>query len=290
MSQHNMAAKCLVFALGTAILLSGCQSPDPKSGDETAVTSGQEQVDPALTSPPDNNKQGAANGEGQGEAGSASTDDAASVAAKLKSEYGLSSTIEQQGDKAVVTNPESILVVVNKERYLPDGYEPPDLVEPNVKFSFEEAHEKRHLRKEAAEALEEMFKQAKDEGITLHAVSGYRSFKRQQSLFNHYVDTQGKEYAARVSAVPGTSEHQTGLTMDLSSPSVGDVLEEVFGDSKEGKWVAEHAHESGFIIRYPKDGESITGYVYEPWHVRYVGKEAAKAIYDGKLTLEQLLQ
>lgn len=285
MSQHSMTAKCLVFALGTAILLSGCQSTD-----KAAVTSGQEQVDPALTPAPDNNKQGEGSGEGQGENGSANTDDTTSVTAKLKSEYGLSSTIEQQGDKAVVTNPESILVVVNKERYLPDGYEPPDLVEPNVKFSFEEAHEKRHMRKEAAEALEEMFKQAKEEGVTLHAVSGYRSFKRQESLFSHYVNTQGKEYAARVSAVPGTSEHQTGLTMDLSSPSVGDVLEEVFGDSDEGKWVAEHAHEFGFIIRYPKDGESITGYVYEPWHVRYVGKEAAKAAYDGKLTLEQLLQ
>lgn len=281
MNQNRMAVRCLIAALGAALLLSGCQA---SSSSQTGTPqSGQTEVDPALTpSPgPDNS---ADPGSDTGNEG------AVDAIAQMKAEFALANTVQEVDGRAIVTNEESNMVVVNKQRYLPDGYEPPDLVEPNVKFSFDEPHEKRHMRKEAAEALEALFAGAEQEGITLNAVSGYRSYQRQQSLFNHYVETQGKEYASRVSAVPGTSEHQTGLAIDVSSPSVGNVLEEVFGDSEEGKWLAEHAHEYGFIIRYPKDGESITGYVYEPWHIRYVGKEAAEAIYSEGTTLEQFLQ
>ncbi|MBG9795404.1 peptidase M15 [Paenibacillus dendritiformis] len=286
MNQNRMAVRCLIAALGAALLLSGCQASSsgqagaPQSG---APQSGQTEVDPALTPSPDP--------EPSAESGiDTDKEGAIDAIAQMKSEFALANTVQEVDGRAVVTNQESIMVVVNKERYLPDGYEPPDLVEPNVKFSFDEPHEKRHMRKEAAEALEALFAGAEQDGITLNAVSGYRSYQRQQSLFNHYVETQGKEYASRVSAVPGTSEHQTGLAIDVSSPSVGNVLEEVFGDSEEGKWLAEHAHEYGFIIRYPKDGESITGYVYEPWHIRYVGKDAAEAIYNEGTTLEQFLQ
>lgn len=281
MNQNRMAVRCLIAALGAALLLSGCQA---SSSSQTGTPqSGQTEVDPALTpSPgPDNS---ADPGSDTGNEG------AVDAIVQMKAEFALANTVQEVDGRAIVTNEESNMVVVNKQRYLPDGYEPPDLVEPNVKFSFDEPHEKRHMRKEAAEALEALFAGAEQEGITLNAVSGYRSYQRQQSLFNHYVETQGKEYASRVSAVPGTSEHQTGLAIDVSSPSVGNVLEEVFGDSEEGKWLAEHAHEYGFIIRYPKDGESITGYVYEPWHIRYVGKEAAEAIYSEGTTLEQFLQ
>ncbi|MCE5168572.1 M15 family metallopeptidase [Paenibacillus profundus] len=287
MSQNGMAAKCIVFAMGTAILLSGCQAADNKAAEGTSAQSGQEQVNPALT-PSQNKEQGNENDTDSGENVSNETEQDA--VAQMKSQYALAATTEETDGKAVVTNADSTMVVVNKQRYLPDGYEPSDLVEPNVKFSFAEEHEKRHLRKEAADALESLFAQAEQDGITLNAVSGYRSYKRQKSLFNHYVDTQGEEYASRVSAIPGTSEHQTGLAIDVSSPSVNNVLEEEFGDSTEGKWLAEHAHEFGFIIRYPKDGEGITGYVYEPWHIRYVGKDAAEEIYKQGTTLEQFLQ
>ncbi|WP_042227000.1 M15 family metallopeptidase [Paenibacillus popilliae] len=281
MNQNRMAVRCLSATLGVALLLSGCQTSSSSQGG--TPQSGQTEVDPALTPSPDPDNS-ADHGIGTGNEGAVDT------IARMKSEFALANTVQEVDGRAVVTNEESIMVVVNKQRYLPDGYEPPDLVEPNVKFSFDEPHEKRHMRKEAAEALEALFAGAEQDGITLNAVSGYRSYQRQQSLFNHYVETQGKEYASRVSAVPGTSEHQTGLAIDVSSPSVGNVLEEVFGDSEEGKWLAEHAHEYGFIIRYPKDGESITGYVYEPWHIRYVGKEAAEAIYSEGPTLEQFLQ
>ena len=98
---------------------------------------------------------------------------------------------------------------------------------------------------------------------------------------------QREAEANRVSAVPGTSEHQTGLTIDVSSPSAGNALEEAFGHTEEGQWLAQRAPEFGFIIRYPEGAEDITGYVYEPWHIRYVGKDLAPDIADSGLTLEE---
>lgn len=196
----------------------------------------------------------------------------------------LQTTVDSQ---SVVTNAQAMTVIVNKQRSLPEGYEPSDLVEPNVPFSFEGPHEKRHMRKEGAEALEKLFAGAKADGIELRAVSGYRSYKRQVSIYNNNVKTKGEEYASRVSAVPGRSEHQTGLAIDVSSPSVGNVLEEVFGSSKEGKWLDEHAAEYGFIIRYPQGEEDKTGYVYEPWHIRYVGADLAPDVVKSGLTLEE---
>ncbi|WDH99151.1 D-alanyl-D-alanine carboxypeptidase family protein [Paenibacillus urinalis] len=205
----------------------------------------------------------------------------------LRAASSLQSTVEVIGDKNVVTNPEAITVIVNKERSLPDGYEPTDLVEPDVPFSFDEPHQKRHLRQEAADALEELFAAAEEDNIELRAVSGYRSYDRQVAVFNSSVERNGEEYALRVSAQPGKSEHQTGLSIDVSSPSVGNVLEEILGDTEEGKWLAEHAPEFGFIIRYLEGREETTGYVYEPWHIRYVGKELAPDIAASGLTLEE---
>ncbi|WP_340400331.1 M15 family metallopeptidase [Paenibacillus sp. FSL H8-0079] len=196
----------------------------------------------------------------------------------------LQTTIDAQ---SVVTNAESMTVIVNKQRSLPEGYEPDDLVEPNVPFSFDEPHEKRHMRKEAAEALEKLFAGAKADGIELRAVSGYRSYQRQVSIYNNNVKTKGQEYTDRVSSVPGRSEHQTGLAIDVSSPSVGNVLEEVFGTSKEGQWLAEHAAEYGYVIRYLQGEEDTTGYVYEPWHIRYIGTDLALDVAKSGLTLEE---
>ncbi|MDT0125192.1 M15 family metallopeptidase [Paenibacillus sp. RRE4] len=232
----------------------------------------------------DNDSGSASTGEGQGSAengsGGATAED---PLMEKRSISALQTTIDSQ---SVVTNAEAMTVIVNKQRSLPEGYEPSDLVEPDVPFSFEGPHEKRHMRKEAAEALEKLFAGAKADGIELRAVSGYRSYKRQVSIYNNNVKTKGEEYASRVSAVPGRSEHQTGLAIDVSSPSVGNVLEEVFGSSKEGKWLDEHAAEYGFIIRYPKGQESKTGYVYEPWHIRYVGADIAPDVVKSGLTLE----
>jgi len=221
-------------------------------------------------------------GEGSSDAGNGGT--AENPLMEKRSISAMQTTIDAQ---SVVTNSEAMTVIVNKQRSLPEGYEPDDLVEPNVPFSFDGPHEKRHMRKEAAEALEKLFAGAKADDIELRAVSGYRSYQRQVSIYNNNVKTKGQEYTDRVSSVPGHSEHQTGLAIDVSSPSVGNALEEVFGTSKEGQWLAEHAAEYGFVIRYPKGEEGITGYVYEPWHIRYVGTDLAPDIVKSGLTLEE---
>lgn len=191
--------------------------------------------------------------------------------------------------KKIVTNPQDLLVLVNKERSLPADYVPPDLVAPDVTFSFKEDLPKRLMRREAARALEELFKRATEDNINLVAVSGYRSYERQKEIFTFKARKLGEELANRTSAYPGQSEHQTGLAMDVSSPRMGYRLEQSFGDTPEGIWLAENAPEFGFIIRYPKGKEDITGYSYEPWHLRYVGVEVAREITARNITLEEFL-
>ncbi|KRG14839.1 M15 family metallopeptidase [Lederbergia galactosidilytica] len=187
----------------------------------------------------------------------------------------------------VVAEPNDVAILVNKQYRLPDQYEPDDLVYPDVPFIFSEKVEKRKLRKVAAKALEKMFAAAEKDGVYLAGASGYRSQSTQVTIYNNYVDQDGKEKADRYSARPGHSEHQTGLSIDVSGISAECAVEECFADTAEAKWVADHAHEHGFIIRYPKDKENLTGYIYEPWHIRYVGKELAKEIFEQDITLEE---
>ncbi|MEL7564110.1 MAG: M15 family metallopeptidase [Dehalobacterium sp.] len=196
-------------------------------------------------------------------------------------------TLIDENGRQIVTNVDSILVLVNKNRNLPADYVPENMVIPNVKFSFEGDSLKKYLRKEAALALEELFQAAKNENMELMAASGYRSFQRQKSIFDNKVKAIGEEAANMISAYPGQSEHQTGLAMDITCPEASLSLSENFGETNEGIWVKENAHKYGFIIRYPKGKEKITGYNYEPWHLRYVGKEAASYIYENGLTLEE---
>nr|WGD61630.1 LD-carboxypeptidase LdcB [Bacillus subtilis] len=186
-----------------------------------------------------------------------------------------------------IQNPENILALVNKQYALPGNYEPSDLVIPDVEFSFEEKIQKRYIRKEAADALKTMFDAAKKEGYELATVSGYRSYDRQKVIFDNEVSLKGEKKAKEAVAYPGESEHQTGLAMDISSRSNGFELNEAFGSTADGKWVQDNAYKYGFIIRYPKNKEDITKYEYEPWHLRYVGKKAAKVIQDNDLTLEE---
>ncbi|WP_223066047.1 M15 family metallopeptidase [Paenibacillus caui] len=194
---------------------------------------------------------------------------------------------EAQPDQAVATDPDSIAVLVNKQLGLPKDYEPKDLVYPDVTFTFKEKIEKRMMRKEAAEALEEMFAGAKKDGIYLAGVSGYRSYARQKALFESYVKKDGEEKAKTYSAVPGYSEHETGLAIDVSGSDGKCAAEDCFADTEEAAWIAKHAHEYGFIVRFPKGKEDITGYKYEAWHIRFVGKEIAKDIAERGITLEE---
>jgi len=189
------------------------------------------------------------------------------------------------GEKTI-QNPNNILVMANKSLYLPSTFKPADLVQPDVPFVFKGASQN-YMRKIAADALEKMFAAAKNDGIKLIARSGFRSYQTQKIVFDREVAEVGYDKAILAVAKPGTSEHQTGLTMDITANSVNQQLVEKFGETKEGKWLRDHAHEFGFILRYPKGKEDITGYMYEPWHFRYVGKEAAKIIYENNWTLEE---
>jgi D-alanyl-D-alanine carboxypeptidase len=183
--------------------------------------------------------------------------------------------------------PESITVLVNKQVALPESYEPKDLVYPDVPFTFSDKVEKRKMRKEAADALKQLFDGAKKDSIFLAGVSAYRSYSTQKTLFNRYVQTDGEEKAKMYSAVPGHSEHETGLAIDVSGSNGKCAAENCFAATKEAKWLDQHAPEFGFIIRYPKGKESITGYQYEPWHLRYVGTGLSKELAAKGLTLEE---
>lgn len=190
-------------------------------------------------------------------------------------------------DQTDFSDAQSVAVLVNKEYALPEDYEPSDLVYPDVRFTFSEKIEKRMMRSEAAAALEKMFAGAEEDGIYLAGVSAYRSHSTQTSLFNRYVKKDGLEKAKTYSAVPGHSEHETGLAIDVSGSDGKCAAEDCFGGTKEAEWLAKHAPEYGFIIRYPEGKEDITGYKYEPWHLRYVGTEISSDIAERGITLEE---
>jgi D-alanyl-D-alanine carboxypeptidase len=195
----------------------------------------------------------------------------------------------KEPNKKMTENPDAILALVNKNNNLAADYVPVGMVEPAVPFSFQNADEKRLMRPEAAQALEELFAAATEAGHQLAAVSGFRSYGRQKSIFLNNVQKSGFERANFFSALPGQSEHQTGLAMDVSSAAVGYKLVTNFGETPEGSWLNDNAHIFGFIIRYPQDKTDLTGYQYEPWHLRFVGVDAAAEINARGWVLEEYL-
>ena len=185
-------------------------------------------------------------------------------------------------------DPTDILILVNKQNRAPAV--PVTLVKPDVTPTKPSVAENIYMRPEAAQALEALFAGAAEEGITLYATSGYRSYSTQKAIFDRKAEERGEQAANRSVAKPGYSEHQTGLAMDIEGETtLGTGLTEAFGESPEGIWVAENCHEYGFIIRYPQDKTSITGYIYEPWHIRYVGVEAATEIAALGVTFEEYI-
>ncbi|EZH68053.1 peptidase M15 [Bacillaceae bacterium JMAK1] len=190
----------------------------------------------------------------------------------------------------VIQNPDNVAVLVNYEYALPEGYEPEDLVVPDVTFSFDEDVEKRYLREPAAAALESLFEAAIEDDIHLFAVSGYRSYDRQDAIFSNAAAERGEDIANETIAYPGNSEHQTGLAMDVSSESNNFLLSEAFGETPEGQWVEENAHKHGYIIRYEEHKVDVTDISYEPWHLRYVGEEIATLMVEHDLTLEEFFE
>lgn len=185
-------------------------------------------------------------------------------------------------------DPTDLLLLVNKQNRAPSV--PFTLVKPNVTPTRPELSENIYMQPEAAEALEELFEGARQQGIILYATSGFRSYSTQKAIFDRKAKERGEQSANRSVAKPGQSEHQTGLAMDLEGESsLGTGLTNAFGETPEGIWLAENCADYGYIIRYPQDKTRITGYVYEPWHIRYVGVEAAKEITSLGLTLEEYI-
>lgn len=186
------------------------------------------------------------------------------------------------------TNPASIWVIVNKQHPLsPQSYTPADLRFPNVSLRIPGATEMQ-LRAQPAAALETMFTAAQAAGQNLQVTTAFRGYEYQKTLYDGYVATQGQAEADTQSARPGYSEHQTGLAADIRPQSGTCYLEACFGTTPEGVWLATNAYKYGFIIRYPVDKTAITGYSYEPWHIRYIGVELSQKLHDTNTkTLEE---
>lgn len=212
---------------------------------------------------------------------SESTSTAGEVAAPASAEFPVATP--GVAVAADYTSASSITVVVTKHRPLdPVDYAPVDLVDlTDVPVVGEP-----RLREEAATAYAEMWLAADAEGAGFFAVSAYRSYEEQRAEHEDYLTRYGRHEAERASARPGHSEHQTGLAVDVNNvPAVSFSAD--FGSTAAGLWLAAHAHEHGFIISYPAGKEQVTGYKWEPWHLRYVGAENAKAMRDSGVTTLQ---
>lgn len=181
----------------------------------------------------------------------------------------------------------SLWVVVNKSRSLPSSYTPSGLRAPAVPLRLAADSPEMWLRPEAGTFLVKLFAAAKTDGFNLMLTSGYRSYAEQQTVYGNYVKTDGIAGADTYSARPGHSEHQTGLAADVEPRSRVCELDQCFGATPEGRWLAANCYKFGFVIRYPKDKQNITGYEYEPWHVRYVGTGLAAQLHKTGQTLEQ---
>jgi len=179
-----------------------------------------------------------------------------------------------------IEHPYELLVLVNKYNQLPSQFGQYNLVNMDRKYTLNDG--KQYLLAGVAyDKYVEMWDAAKKEGLSMMVVSAYRTENYQRNLYNSKVRTSGKVYADNYSARAGHSEHQTGLAIDIGSTSTS------FEYSAEFKWLQNHAYEYGFILRYPKGREWITGYAYEPWHYRFVGTNAARIIYEEGITFEE---
>ena len=221
-------------------------------------------------------------------------DDAAIARAASMQDY----TIDQATGRAkdITKTDDNYLLLINRTHALSSTYVPNDLV--TVKHAVSGVGikgETDQLRKVAADAFEEMVAAAEKEGVLIKLRTGYRSYAYQRDrLYNVYVQRNGQKYADTISARPGQSEHQTGLALDVGGASEGYALSRDFGNTREGKWVAAHCHEYGFIIRYTDGTKNepgpITGFISEPWHLRYVGVQPATSMKESGKLLEQYLK
>ncbi len=171
------------------------------------------------------------------------------------------------------------LILVNKYYKLPSDYVPSNLVKIDKKYGYE-----RLIDENAYKAFIDMYNDANNEGLEIFITSPYRSYKYQETLYNNYVTDSGKEKAETFAARAGYSEHQTGLSVDLSAKG---SMYTKFEKTEEYKWMLSNSYKYGFILRYPKGKEKQTGYMFEAWHFRFVGKDVAKYIFENSITYDE---
>lgn len=172
-------------------------------------------------------------------------------------------------------------MLVNKYYLLTKDYVPDDLVNVSQTYSW---GSNQKVRKVAYDAFLDMWEQAKTDGFYLMISSSYRSYEEQEIVYNNY-KKQGTKYADSLAARPGASEHQTGLTLDIFSKTNSN--RQTFKDSEEAKWLLDNSYKFGFILRYPENLVNVTGYNYEAWHFRYVGKNIATYIHDNNISFDE---
>ncbi len=172
------------------------------------------------------------------------------------------------------------LMLVNKFNYLDENYAPDDIVKVSMQFAYGD----NEIKKEVYEKFRSMYNDAKKEGLYLIITSSYRDYNFQKELWDSYANQKGDEWADSVSARAGYSEHQTGYTLDIVTYNANMSS---FEKTDEFKWLQNNAYKYGFILRYPKDKEDITGYSYESWHYRYVGKDVATKIKKLGITFDE---
>lgn len=185
----------------------------------------------------------------------------------------------------ILANKSGYITLVNQTNLLDSSYVPNDLVTITMKCVSSIRGDQ--LRKVAEQALSDMFDAAAAEGYTLYAKSVYRAYSTQSYMYKNRLQKVGRDDG--VVAYPGSSDHQTGLGVDVLNYewTKKSGMTAAFGETKEAQWMAQHCAEYGFIIRYMEDKEDITGIIYEPWHLRYVGVDAAKYIMGNNLSLEE---
>lgn len=182
-------------------------------------------------------------------------------------------------------------VLINRENRLDKNYIPNDLIatdeNENNFHNFVDPTLKPMISKSILPYFLELQKAAKEDGFNIIIDSGYRSYQYQQDVWDHNLNKIGLEETTRKVAPPGASEHQTGLTFDVAYIIDGVFVDKIDDSMRETKWLFDNAYKFGFILRYPKGKEEITGYSYEPWHYRFVGKELAKKLFSEGITLEE---
>jgi D-alanyl-D-alanine carboxypeptidase len=185
---------------------------------------------------------------------------------------------------------DDLLTLVNKDgdNQLRCDWEPEDLVEIPAELMM--PGREARLRRPAVDAFAQLHQAALQDGVKLGIRSAYRSFETQVRVVEHKLKRLGPAHTARYSAMPGRSQHQLGTAIDISAESVRWKLNEDLGSTAEGRWLGANAAKYGFVLAYPEDEETVTGYAYEPWHYRYIGKSAARELASTGLILEEYLR